>query len=93
MRCEVRGDLGAYVRTNGGVVPSKAVQVLPGPYRVPAFAAEMKAIVTNKTPVGTMRGPGRFEANFSRERLLDMMADDLNIDPAELRLKNLMGPA
>ena len=93
MRCEVRGDLGAYVRTNGGVVPSKAVQFLPGPYRVPAFAAEMKAIVTNKTPVGTMRGPGRFEANFCRERLLDMMADDLNIDPAELRLKNLMGPA
>ena len=93
MRCEVRGDLGAYVRTNGGVVPSKAVQFLPGPYRIPSFAAEMKAIVTNKTPVGTMRGPGRFEANFCRERLLDMMADDLNIDPAELRLRNLMSPA
>jgi carbon-monoxide dehydrogenase large subunit len=92
MRCEVRGDLGAYVRTNGGVVPSKAVQFLPGPYRIPAFAAEMKAIVTNKTPVGTMRGPGRFEANFCRERLLDMMADDLGIDPAELRLRNLMSP-
>lgn len=92
MRCEVRGDLGAYVRTNGGVVPSKAVQFLPGPYRIPAFAAEMKAIVTNKTPVGTMRGPGRFEANFCRERLLDMMADDLGIDPAELRLRNLMKP-
>ncbi|MFL2669117.1 MAG: xanthine dehydrogenase family protein molybdopterin-binding subunit [Alphaproteobacteria bacterium] len=93
MRCEVRGDLGAYVRTNGGVVPSKAVQFLPGPYRIPAFAAEMKAILTNKTPVGTMRGPGRFEANFCRERLLDMMADDLDIDPAELRLRNLMSPA
>ena len=92
MRCEVRGDLGAYVRTNGGVVPSKTVQFLPGPYRIPAFAAEMKAIVTNKTPVGTMRGPGRFEANFCRERLLDMMADDLGIDPAELRLRNLMKP-
>ena len=92
MRCEVRGDLGAYVRTNGGVVPSKAVQFLPGPYRIPAFAAEMKAIVTNKTPVGTMRGPGRFEANFCRERLLDMMADDLGIDPAALRLRNLMKP-
>jgi aerobic carbon-monoxide dehydrogenase large subunit len=92
MRCEVRGDLGAYVRTNGGVVPSKAVQFLPGPYRIPAFAAEMKAIVTNKTPVGTMRGPGRFEANFCRERLLDMMADDLGIDPAELRFRNLMKP-
>ncbi|MBK20025.1 MAG: carbon monoxide dehydrogenase [Rhodospirillaceae bacterium] len=92
LRCEVRGDLGAYIRTNGGVVPSKAVQFMPGPYRVPAFASTMKAIVTNKTPVGTMRGPGRFEASFCRERMLDMMADDLDIDPAELRLRNLMAP-
>tara|TARA_Y100001934_G_scaffold72296_1_gene89902 strand:- start:2281 stop:4677 length:2397 start_codon:yes stop_codon:yes gene_type:complete len=90
MRCTVLGDLGAYVRTNGGVVPSKAVQFLPGPYRIPSFAAEMKAIVTNKTPVGTMRGPGRFEATFCRERMLDIMARDLFIDPAELRLKNLL---
>ena len=50
MRCKVLGDLGAYIRTNGGVIPSKAVQFLPGPFRVPAFVAEMKALVTNKTP-------------------------------------------
>ena len=92
MRCKVLGDLGAYIRTNGGVIPSKAVQFLPGPYRVPAFVAEMKALVTNKTPVGTMRGPGRFEATFCRERIFDMMARDLGIDPAALRLKNLLKP-
>ncbi len=93
LRSLVRGDMGAYIRTNGGVVPSRVGQFLPGPYRIPAVACEVQALITNKTPVGTYRGPGRFEANFCRERLLDMMAEDLKIDPAELRFRNLMEPA
>lgn len=93
MRATVQGDMGAYIRTNGGVVASKAAQFLPGPYRVPSFSCDVQFLITNKTPVGTFRGPGRFEANFCRERLLDMMAADLDIDPAELRLRNLMQPA
>ena len=93
MRARVRGDLGAYVRTNGGVAPSRAVQFLPGPYRIPAFSCDMQAVLTNKTPSGTYRGPGRFEANFCRERLIDMMAADLDLDPAEVRLRNLLTPA
>ena len=92
MRATVQGDMGAYIRTNGGVVPSKAAQFLPGPYRVPSFSCDVQFLVTNKTPVGTFRGPGRFEANFCRERMLDMMADDLGIEPAELRRRNLMTP-
>ncbi len=92
LRGSVQGDMGAYIRTNGGIVPSRAAQFLPGPYRIPSFACEVRALITNKTPVGTYRGPGRFEANFCRERLLDMMAGDLGIDPAELRLRNLMEP-
>lgn len=93
MRGTVQGDMGAYIRTNGGVVPSKAAQFLPGPYRVPAFSCDVQFLITNKTPVGTFRGPGRFEANFCRERMLDLMAGDLGIDPAEIRLRNLMEPA
>jgi carbon-monoxide dehydrogenase large subunit len=46
--------------------------------------------VTNKTPVGTYRGPGRFEADFFRERLFDMAAGDLGIDRAEFRRRNLI---
>ena len=92
MRAVVRGDMGAYVRTNGGVVPSKAAQFLPGPYRIPSFTCDVQFLITNKTPVGTFRGPGRFEANFCRERMLDLMADDLGMDPAELRRRNLMTP-
>ena len=93
MRGQVRADMGAYIRTNGNVVPAKAGQFLPGPYRVPAFACEVLALVTNKTPVGTYRGPGRIEANFFRERMLDCLADELGISPAVLRMKNLLGAA
>ena len=50
----------------------------------------MNAHVSNKTPTGTYRGPGRVEANFFRERLIDMAAADLGIDPATIRLRNFV---
>jgi len=90
IRGRIEADMGAYIRTNGGVVPAKAAQFLPGPYRIRDIALEVQAYVTNKTPVGTYRGPGRFEANFFRERLLDMVAVDLGIDRAEIRRRNLI---
>ncbi len=90
MRGKVFGDMGAYIRTNGGIVPIRAAQFLPGPYRIPALAFEVEALVTNKTPVGTYRGPGRFEANFFRERLIDIAARELNLDPVEFRRRNLI---
>jgi carbon-monoxide dehydrogenase large subunit len=92
LRGRVLGDLGAYVRTNGGVAPAKAAQFLPGPYRMPDCEFEVLALITNKTPAGTYRGPGRYEANFFRERLIDLAAADLGIDPATLRRINLIGP-
>jgi carbon-monoxide dehydrogenase large subunit len=93
LRGWVAGDMGAYIRTNGGVVPAKAAQFLPGPYRVPNVDFEVAVCMTNKTPVGTYRAPGRFEANFFRERLMDMAARDLGIDPVEFRRKNLITEA
>ena len=92
MRATVRGDMGAYIRTNGGVVPARAALYLPGSYRIHDFTCDVDFLITNKTPVGTYRGPGRFEAGFCRERIIDMMAADLGIDPAEARLKNLFTP-
>ncbi len=65
-------------------------QVLSGPYRVPNIQFEIALLVTNKTPSGTYRGPGRFEADFFRERLFDMAANDLGIDRVEFRRKNLI---
>jgi carbon-monoxide dehydrogenase large subunit len=90
LRARLDADMGAYVRTNGGVVPAKAAQFLPGPYRIDDFRCDVRAVITNKTPVGTYRGPGRFESNFFRERLIDLMAADLGLDPAEVRLRNLL---
>lgn len=93
LRGRVWGDMGAYIRPNSGVVPAKAAQFLPGPYRIPNVAIEVVFAMTNKTPVGTYRGPGRFEANFFRERLVDIVAADLGIDPVEFRRRNLITSA
>jgi carbon-monoxide dehydrogenase large subunit len=93
LRGHVSADMGAYIRTNGGVVPAKAGQFLPGPYRIRDIALTVEAFVTSKTPVGTLRAPGRFEANFFRERLLDLVAGDLGIDAMEFRLRNLIREA
>ena len=93
LRGHIYGDMGAYIRTNGGVVPAKAGQFLPGPYRIRDVAITVEALMTSKTPVGTLRAPGRFEANFFRERLLDIVARDLGLDPMEFRRKNLISEA
>jgi carbon-monoxide dehydrogenase large subunit len=86
-------DMGAYFRANGSIPPRNVAQFLSGPYRVPNIHMEAYAVLTNKTPVGTYRGPGRFEADFFRERLFDMAAKDLGIDPVEFRRRNLPKPA
>ena len=65
-------------------------QVLSGPYRVPNIHFDVELLMTNKTPSGTYRGPGRFEADFFRERLFDMAANDLGIDRVEFRRRNLI---
>jgi carbon-monoxide dehydrogenase large subunit len=83
-------DMGAYIRTNGAVNPRNTVQFLSGPYHVRNIEIAAEALVTNKTPVGTYRGPGRFEADFFRERLVEMAARDLGIDPVEMRRRNLV---
>ena len=64
-------DQGAYVRTHAATVPDLTAAMLPGPYRVPAYRAVGHIRLTNKTPGGTYRAPGRFESTFVRERLLD----------------------
>jgi aerobic carbon-monoxide dehydrogenase large subunit len=90
LRGRLAVDLGAYARGTGSTSPARCAQFLPGPYRIPNFSCEVNAFFSNKTPCGTYRGPGRIEANFFRERLIDMAASDLKIDPAELRRRNLV---
>ena len=92
LRDELWHDNGAYLRTHGVVVPELTLSMLPGPYRVPAYEGTAHVALTNKTPCGTYRAPGRFEGTFARERLLDAAAGELGIDRLELRRRNLLRP-
>jgi carbon-monoxide dehydrogenase large subunit len=86
-------DMGAYMRTNGAVGARNIAQFMSGPYRVANIDLDVSLLLTNKTPVGTYRGPGRFETDFFRERQLDMAARDLGIDQIEFRRRNLVREA
>ena len=90
LRDEVWHDNGAYIRTHGVIVPDLTLAMLPGPYRVPAYEGTAHVALTNKTPCGTYRGPGRYESTFAREHLLDVAAARLGVDRLELRRINLL---
>ncbi|MCC6778279.1 MAG: xanthine dehydrogenase family protein [Hyphomicrobiales bacterium] len=86
-------DVGAYMRTNGAVGARNIAQFMSGPYRIEHIDIDVSLLLTNKTPVGTYRGPGRFETDFFRERLIDMVAQDLGLDRVEIRRRNLVAHA
>jgi carbon-monoxide dehydrogenase large subunit len=90
LRGEVFVDAGAYMRTSVAIPPRNVLLFLAGPYNIPSLQLRSSVCLTNKGPIGTYRGPGRFEADFFRERLFDMAARDLGIDPVEFRRKNLV---
>jgi carbon-monoxide dehydrogenase large subunit len=90
MDAEILFDMGAYTRTHGGVPAIAASAMLRGPLRIKNYRCNVFCVLTSKTPVGTYRSPGRYEANFVRERLLDMAAHRLNLDPADIRRRNLI---
>jgi len=90
LRDEVWHNKGAYIRPTGIVVSEISIGMIPWPYRVPAFRGVIHVVTTNKTPVGPYRAPGRFENTFAREQLLNIAADELDIDVLELRRRNLM---
>ncbi len=83
-------DQGGYVRTHAATVPDLAAAMLPGPYRVPNYRCVGHVRLTNKTPGGTYRAPGRYESTFVRERLMDAIAHRLGLDPVEIRRRNLI---
>lgn len=92
LRTEFWVDAGAYVRTVGTRVADLTLGELPGPYRIPSYRGLAHSVVTNRTPTGTYRSPGRFESSFVRERLLDALADRLGVDSRELRRRNIIRP-
>lgn len=93
LRGQVWCDTGAYVRTNGSVGPRNVAQYMSGPYCIEHIDIKSSMLTTNKTPCGTYRGPGRYETDFIRERMIDLAAQDLKIDRVEIRRRNLVADA
>lgn len=92
LRVHVIADLGAYFLLTTSSAPLNAVRRITGPYHIPALSAELMGVVTNKTPTGAYRGTGSPEAAFCIERTLDLVAQDLGLDPAEVRRRNYIPP-
>jgi carbon-monoxide dehydrogenase large subunit len=85
-------DLGAY-NSWGMVLPYNTVAHLLGPHRVPSLHVECRGVVTNKTPNAPYRGAGRPETVFAMDRVVDCLARELRMDPADLRRKNYLTQA
>jgi carbon-monoxide dehydrogenase large subunit len=93
LRADVIGDIGAYsvYPWTAAIEPVQVVSFLPGPYRIANYEARVRAVATPKPTVAAYRGVGRPIAAFVMERLIDMAARKLAVDPKELRLRNLVG--
>jgi aerobic carbon-monoxide dehydrogenase large subunit len=82
-------DCGAWNPIGAGVVYNTAVH-LPGPYKIDAIAIDAKIASTNKVPNAPYRGAGRPEAAFAMERISELIAGELGLEPAEVRLRNMV---
>ncbi len=91
IRNRFTADVGAY-SPFGLVVPFNSATTLPGPYKLPAYKAEMRAAYTNKPAMAPYRAAGRPPAVFDVERAMDLVARKLELDPAEVRLRNFVKP-
>ena len=92
IRIKATANVGAYPGI-GAFLPFFTMLMASGPYRIPAVHYEAVAAVTNTTPVAAFRGAGRPEATASLERIIDLAAAELGMDPVELRRRNLLDPA
>ncbi len=90
LRVRVLADMGAY--PGGTYLPWLTRLMACGPYRIPRVDFHHDCVVTNTTPVGAYRGAGRPEATAMLERAMDLVAAELDLDPAEVRRRNLIGP-
>jgi aerobic carbon-monoxide dehydrogenase large subunit len=90
LRVDIVSDMGAYPLATYLATTTKSM--LSGVYRIPRIAARGRSVVTTTTPVGPYRGAGRPEAALSVERAIDVLAAELDLDPIELRRRNLIPP-
>jgi carbon-monoxide dehydrogenase large subunit len=92
LRARVVGDAGAYAGFGGALALGPTRNMAQGVYRIPTIAYDAAAALTTTTPMGAFRGAGRPEAAAMLERLMDLGARELDMDPAELRRRNFLAP-
>src|SRR5262245_9506864 len=93
LRATVWANMGAFLSTASTGVPTILHGLmLSGAYRIPAIREDVIGVFTNTTPVDTYRGAGRPEATFLVETMVDALARELKLDPADIRKKNLIPP-
>jgi carbon-monoxide dehydrogenase large subunit len=92
LSADALGDIGAYsiYPWTAALEPVQVVSFLPGPYRLEHYRGRVQAVATSKAPTGPYRGVGRPISTFVMERLIDMAAARLGLDPKEIRLRNLV---
>jgi aerobic carbon-monoxide dehydrogenase large subunit len=88
LRARLTADLGAYLYPATPTVPVNSAMLCTGAYDIPAAAVELVGVATNKPPTGPYRGAGRPEAAFVAERMADLAAIELGLDPVEIRRRN-----
>ena len=94
LRVDGLGNMGAYFTGVAHFVVTLHISgCLPTVYDIPLMQVNSRCVVTNMLPTGAYRGAGRPEASYLLERVIDAAADKLNIDPAEIRRRNLIAPA
>src|ERR671923_1477900 len=91
MKLKLIQDLGAYHQLLTPAIPTLSVLMMPGLYRFKNIKADIVGVFTNCVPTDAYRGAGRPEATHGIERMMDILAAELNMDPAEIRLKNFIG--
>ncbi len=90
MRVELLADMGAY--PIAAYLPTTTQEMAAGVYTFPVIACRGRSVVTNATPIAPYRGAGRPEATALVERAMDLLAAELEMDPVELRRRNLIAP-
>ena len=90
LKMRLIADIGAYNMLLTAAIPTLTMLMANGTYDIPAIRTTLTEVFTNKTPTDAYRGAGRPEATYFLERGMDLLARELNMDPAELRRKNLI---
>lgn len=92
LRVQSIGDLGAFLTFLTVMVPARVPSMLCGPYQVQAVESQVVGVFTNKATTAPYRGAGRPEATYIVERVIDRIAQELALDPAEVRRRNFIPP-